>query len=104
MDQIQATWFPAHITFLLARSSIISMGGSYLNNKNKCKSLAEFLELLLCEFRSIQFEMFMNMIMIFLFSVGLNLLPASGGFMLGLLFYHEDEGVMFIQHFGLSPN
>ena len=32
MDQIQATWLPAHITFLLARSSIVSMGDSYLQN------------------------------------------------------------------------
>ena len=32
MDQIQASWLPAHITFLLARSSIVSMGASYLQN------------------------------------------------------------------------
>jgi hypothetical protein len=38
------------------------MGGSYLHNKNKCKSHAEFLELLLCDFGSIQFEMLTNMI------------------------------------------
>jgi hypothetical protein len=33
MDQIQETWFPAHITFRLARSSTVSMGGSYLQSK-----------------------------------------------------------------------
>lgn len=33
MDQIQATWFPAQITSRLARSSIVSIGGSYLQNK-----------------------------------------------------------------------
>ena len=32
MDQVQETWLPAHITFLLARSSIVSMGASYLQN------------------------------------------------------------------------
>jgi hypothetical protein len=32
MDQTQATWLPAHITFLVARSSIVSMGASYLQN------------------------------------------------------------------------
>ena len=32
MDQTQDTWLPAHITFLVARSSIVSIGASYLQN------------------------------------------------------------------------